>query len=241
MARDFNSISDTITAAATQLRYPMTVGLWIYMDTTPTDSNVMVSSGDGLNYQGTNTSGAGNTISINTHYYVAAVFTASNLRFIKITTDGVITAGDTAHSFPDLDGWAFYVHTNTQLAVNWEDPEGTENTRLGVYTNAGFPFAGQISHVQIWDAQLTDAEVSAARFDIVRPEKLLRWYELFGVSSPEPDWSAAPSHGTVAGAVRIDHPPGIGFPMMTTHQILASVPAVTEQVNSRCASAGMWI
>lgn len=237
-ARDFNGSTDRVQgASATTLRYPMTVGGWIYLDTLP-DSSTMMSSGN-AGFQGSVLSST-TAITTGTNYYIAIVITATNIRFLRMTAAGTTTFEDVAHSQTDNDGWAFYVHSNTNLAVNFETGAGT-TTNVGVYTGgSGLGLDGRIAHAQVWDVALTDAElVAAARGSAVQHHKLLRWYEIVGVSSPEPDWSLTPANGTLTGTARIDHPPGLGFPLMASHRVLRTPAAGPPSVAPKMMLMGV--
>lgn len=121
------------------------------------------------------------------------------------------------------DAWNFvgWVHSAGTLFVYVNDStasvaSGTTDTMTGEVRIArgGFgstQFLGRIAQVQLWNIALSATEIEIVRRGgIVRPESRTGAYDIFGVSSPEPDWSGNNRHLTVTGAVRIDHPPGIG-------------------------------
>ena len=51
------------------------------------------------------------------------------------------------------------------------------------------------------------------------------WWPLWGVNSPEPDWSGNNSHGTLTGTLVFDHPPGISAVWLAPHPRLSQVAA----------------
>ena len=83
---------------------------------------------------------------------------------------------------------------------------------------------GSVADVRVWNTVLTAPEIQAVmRGAIIRPQQLLLWLPLWGVTSPEPDWSGANAHGTVTEAVRDDHPPGISAIWLAPHPRLVQV------------------
>jgi hypothetical protein len=75
--------------------------------------------------------------------------------------------------------------------------------------------SGRIAEVAIWNAALTDAEVAAlasgVRAWMLRPANLKVYAPLWGVGSPEPDYSGNAFHFTVTGAAQADHAPVAPF------------------------------
>lgn len=88
--------------------------------------------------------------------------------------------------------------------------DATYNLLIGNRDNGTRTFDGRIADVRIFNIVLSLSELLAVqRGLIVRPEKMIGWWPLFGEQSPEPDWSGNNNHGTVTGAIRADHPPGV--------------------------------
>ncbi len=97
----------------------------------------------------------------------------------------------------------------------------TKKPFIGVQNNtdaaAANWFDGKMARVGVWmGKRLTSDEL--VRFFLGSPVQqgsINGYWELFGVSSPEPDLSGNNNHMTVnASAARIDHPPGITFPLL---------------------------
>jgi len=72
-------------------------------------------------------------------------------------------------------------------------------------------FDGRIAEVTIWNVALSDAEVAALASRVsqirVRPQSIVFYAPLFGVGSPEPDYTSGVRHLTVTGAVLANHAP----------------------------------
>lgn len=228
MARTYAATGDRIVSSSgVAVRYPMTVGSFLTI--TSGGLTQMVFCALSGSFQASDPVGESSALTVGTPYYVAVVLTASNIRYLVLPLGGAPTYTDHAHSNTFTDGWNLYVTTTNGFIWQWR----TLPTQvvLGNWpSDLGWNVRGAMARAQIWDAALTDNElVAAARGSLVRPEKLLRWWELMGVSSPEPDWSATSGNGTVSGAVRGDHPPGIGFPMMMSRRVQrVTVAAVTS-------------
>jgi hypothetical protein len=78
-----------------------------------------------------------------------------------------------------------------------------------------FFFDGRIAEVKVYNVALSADDLNMVmRGYVVRPDKLIADWRLFGTTTDEPDWSGINHHGTVTGTTRIDHPPGIGFPVV---------------------------
>lgn len=101
---------------------------------------------------------------------------------------------------------------------------------IGAWTGDGAGFSNaDIADFRTWNIRLTAAEIGMVRRGlIVRPDANVGWWELFGTTTPEPDWSGNNNHGTVTGAVRADHPLGIAavWPQVRRFQAVTAAPAV---------------
>jgi hypothetical protein len=92
-------------------------------------------------------------------------------------------------------------------------PVGFDRTSIGANrdsTPSGF-FNGRIAEVTIWNVALTDDEVLALASGInpfrIRPLNIVWRPPLFGIDSPEPDYSGNGNDATVVGAVKANHAP----------------------------------
>jgi len=85
--------------------------------------------------------------------------------------------------------------------------------RISQWLAGGYNFVGNIANVSLWNrAPFTDDEFIAwARGAWTSYVSGLKGYwPLFGLQSPEPDWSGNNNHGTIVGSpTAADHPPGI--------------------------------
>lgn len=150
-------------------------------------------------------------ISTGTWYHIAMTF--SNADDFRVWFNGVneattVLAGD---SFSYLD-------PNFRLCglTNTFDDGETTRSRLD----------GSIADLHIWTVVLNAEEVTQAmRGAIVRPHQQILWLPLWGITSPEPDWSGSNAHGTLTGTVRDDHPPGISAVWLAPHPRQSQVVA----------------
>ena len=74
-------------------------------------------------------------------------------------------------------------------------PAGMNRVRVGLSSTDGAPFDGRIAEFAIWNVDLTDAEVAALATGInpmgVRRGSLVGYWPLWGVDSPEPDYTGS--------------------------------------------------
>lgn len=88
-----------------------------------------------------------------------------------------------------------------------------------------YPWDGRIARVGLWrNTNLTANELIQWFHGVpVQMASCDLWLELFGVSSPEPDWSRNQNHFVNTDTTRGDHPPMIGFPMMRERKVQYTV------------------
>ena len=219
MALDFDGVDDGVDIGANANLNPtltMTVGCWINLDNT-TGSHGFIcrghygggpaaesggysfkTNGDELRFTKhavADITSTGINLSASAWLYVAAAISSTNVRFYKITTAGVMSTEDVANSS------AF-------------DSTFSDDSRIGLMRGdsgqAIDPMAGLLCNVIHVGATLTDVEVAAMAFMLpMRPDVVKGFWPLWGTTTAEPDWSGFNFHGTVTGAVRVDHPPGI--------------------------------
>lgn len=92
-------------------------------------------------------------------------------------------------------------------------PSGADRTSIGRIGRL-VPFAyfsGRIAEAGIWDVALTDDEVKMLAAGIspirVRPLSLVEYWPIYGVDSPEKDYSKNNNDMVVTGATQADHAP----------------------------------
>jgi hypothetical protein len=130
------------------------------------------------------------TVSINTWYHTAAVFTSSTSRAICINGGGKVTS-----------------------SVSCSPNSANFNiTSYGVAKTSGGVFFKnvKIAFPAYWTAALTDSEVLALASGIspihVRPQSLVSYLRLTGGNSNEPDMVTATTFATTGGVTEFDNP-----------------------------------
>lgn len=94
-------------------------------------------------------------------------------------------------------------------------PNGINATYIGglpAVTPPVLPMIGRIAEAGIWNVQLNASEIAALAKGVsplrIRPNALVAYWPLFGVGSPEPDYSNGGFHLTLnAAPAQVDHAP----------------------------------
>ena len=148
-------------------------------------------------------------------------------RWVADTGDSVIATGaweHLAYVCSGGDSGAIYKNAVSQTLTNViaQTPSTINNTarlfRIGADEDtAGID--GNIAEVSLWNRALSLAEVEIAyrAGPWAVPKGLLMYVPIFGIVSPESDFSGNNNHGTVTGTTRIDHPPGISAVWLAPH------------------------
>ena len=230
MARNFDGVDDSVeNTAVTMTDNDLTAMIWVYAETEGEggggtffllqnsaitryillgfEGGASVNRPVSLFHWGTERTIAGvdNDITLNTWQHWALRFTTSSNK-IDIVRNG------------------------TQLATLSGDP-GTDAAPTQLFVGAksagDSAFDGKLADFRWYEGvALTDTEIDMARRGpLMRPDKLKVWWPLWGTTSPEPDWSGNNKHGTVTGAVRDDHPPGISAIWLAPQSRLSQVAA----------------
>jgi hypothetical protein len=136
-----------------------------------------------------------NTINANQWYFVAGSFDGSNAPKIFKAIPGANVAEVSYQSQAAGSGTV--------------DNDSGGSFIIGASNDSGSnPFDGRIADVRIYNIVLNVNELnSVMRGAHVRPDALKGWWPLWGVSSPEPDWSGNGSVGNITGCAAADHPP----------------------------------
>lgn len=112
----------------------------------------------------------------------------------------------------------FYVNGSSIAITEVTAPSGTPTTgrdslRVGANVPAsGSFYSGRLSQLVFYDRILTAEEVMILKIagPCALPYVPKIWYELFGTTSPEPDFSGNNNHATtINGTARVDHPSNI--------------------------------
>lgn len=94
-------------------------------------------------------------------------------------------------------------------------PVGIDATYIGTgnaITLPNSPMAGRIAEAGIWNVELNTSEIAALAKGVsplrIRPNALVAYWPLYGVGSPEPDYSNGGFHLTLTAApTQVDHAP----------------------------------
>ncbi|MCR4300211.1 MAG: LamG domain-containing protein [Sulfuricaulis sp.] len=241
MARDFNGTSDLIDIANNAV-YDVdniTIAFWAW-----TDVDVTFSVAFGRDDSSTNRC-----------WNLGIGSAASTFRFAPFIGNSQINAqsgtgfstGAWHHLVGTYDGsnvrlWVDGVNTATtaQSGTLDKDPVGPT---IGGRSGAVQLWDGRVANALIYNRALSGAEIEMVRRGFWMLPGLLGFWPLFGVQSPEPDWSGNNNHGTVTGATRIDHPPGISLwggtkriQRVATAPVLPSPIKTIQQAVHRAAS-----
>mgnify|MGYP001607049776 CR=1 FL=1 len=239
MARTFQDATQYLSlATAIVTAYPFTVAAWANSDDATLNQTIWsvgVSSTDNdmwrLQFRGADAGDPVRLVSRN----------AAGAQNDAITTTGY-TAGTWHHacgvgaSATDrrvfIDGGSKGTNTTSNT------PAPTNITRIGLLarSSGGGRFDGPIAEVAVWNVALTDDEVLMLAKGLspfaMRPGSLISYIPLFGIQSPEPDWSGLNNHMTVNGTLaRADHPPKINAVWLAPHPRLVQVAQAAAAAN----------
>lgn len=205
--------------------------MWINPDTVTTDARFV---------------GKGGTVDTNQAMFFSmdtaangqariAISAGAGLRWVADTGDGVIVAGSWMHlAYVWSGGNAGAIYKNgvsqTLTDLVAQTPLSIQNTaklfRIGADEDtAGID--GNIAEVSLWNRalSLTEVEIAYRAGPWAVPKGLLMYVPIFGIVSPESDFSGNNNHGTVTGTTRIDHPPGISAVWLAPHPRLVQATA----------------
>lgn len=213
MARLLNGSSDYLSSATTPVTdYPLTLAAWgrphnvtVNMTAIAVEDGsigkpfvrlqLFGAGGDTLRAQVHSTtsqaqSATTDTYSANTWHHFGGVFPSTTSRTAYL--DGVAGAEDT-----------------TNISIT-----NIDNINVGRLQFDGTPiqhFDGDLAEVAIWDVALSGAEMASLAQGIspkyIRPQSLVAYWPLYGLSSPEVDFSGGDYGLTVTGATASDHAP----------------------------------
>lgn len=99
-------------------------------------------------------------------------------------------------------------YSATGNATGSRDSDAAADLIIGNNAAASRTYNGRISHLQIYNRELSAGEITTLMH---KPGKILSgcvgYWPLFGVASPEPDWSGGGLNGTLTGTSVADGPP----------------------------------
>ncbi|TAL13938.1 hypothetical protein EPN95_04595 [Patescibacteria group bacterium] len=153
---------------------------------------------------------ANNTITFNAWQFIAMTHSTAN-GLIKLY-----------HALPQ-NALAEVTYAS-QVAGATPSDDSALNWFIGNASAGNITFDGFISSVTFFNVQLALEELQMLmRGKIPRRTSLIGHWELYGVASPEPDFSGNQNNGTVTGAVLADHAPvGRDFQRVRKRGILVS-------------------
>lgn len=207
MARKFVRASSQYLelAAAVLTATPFTMSAWFNTSSATTVQGIV-----GLN------------ASANTTNYFRLDVDAANK--VRMGTSGTFTSTSTTFSVGTWNHAAFVSIASNSRAVylngagkatntSGVTPSGLNLTDVGCDGGSSRSnyFNGSIAEVGIWNVALTDQEVSAlaagALPHTVRPGKLVAYWPLWGLHSPEIDLSGSAQNMVITGATAANHAP----------------------------------
>ena len=208
MSRSFATTSDSLTSVnnVTALSTPISCAIW---------GKVTNSTGVG---------GSGNIWDFNASYGMAV----NNSSQISAELPGGGVIGTSSLNTWFHAGWTALLNNTSQTAQYYFNGtnSGSSTANMGgglntfqITAGAG-PFGGSINggslaDFAIWTDILTLAEYQALSKGVrpynIRPTKLLIYWPIDGIQSPEPDFSGKANNATVAGTARSFGPPFLPF------------------------------
>lgn len=201
----------------------LTVAIWGYRTANNTNYNRLLSKGvAGTN--GARTFGLvqGGTNGVD-----------QNICYFAIDNGSIHDVGYTGGVVPSANAWfhqaGTWDGTNARNYVNGAETPGSPVSVTGSLTNNNLnlyigsdpddviqlqadSFPGRLADAAFWNAALFAGEVAALARGVsplrIRPTALLGYWPLFGVGSPEPDYSGNGNNGSITGSVtQADHAP----------------------------------
>lgn len=211
MARSFSGAADNhLTIASALLSgVPMTLAAWVYATDLSTDYHAIQIGTNGT-----------------FNHVFTLVYEASSSRMTATTR---ATSSRIAYAPTTLatGTWAHIcgVFESSVSRTCYQDgvpgttaggssvPSGLDETNIGIRADGAVPWQGRIAEAAIWNIVLNAQEVAALaagmKPGLIRPDALVGYWPLYGVSSPEQDASGNGNHMPVFATTRVDHPPKI--------------------------------
>lgn len=193
--------------------YPWTLSAWFRSDDLTTNQTIL-SIGDTLTnteYWSLQATGAaaGDPVRMTSSTTVGGAFTADTTTGYAANTwhHALATGASATARTVYIDGGSSATNTSSST------PAGLDNTDLGrlVRLTPANYFSGRIAEAAVWNAVLTASEIAALASRVsphrIRPTALQLYVPVYGVGSPEPDYSGNARHMTISGPTVADHPP----------------------------------
>jgi hypothetical protein len=214
MARSFNNGTQYLSVSSTPVTAaPLTISTWFYAAATnDLYVTLFISDTGASNYFGLYINNAAaktaavacvsdsedvidstTTFSVNTWNHTAAVFASSTSRSVYLNGGGKATS--TNSKVPGS-------LNRINVGANFDSPSVLD------------PMNGRLAEVGIWNAALTDDEVTSLSKGVsplkVRPASLVAYWPLYGNASPEPSYSRNSTDYSLTlngSPTQVDHPP----------------------------------
>lgn len=200
MARSFNGTSDKLQySGAVISAMPLTIACWFLPNNAL--ANELVSISDG-------------TLTNIWELRLVSSKVQANVGSIAASSSTTYTTGAWHHGaavFASSSSRAAYLDggnkgTNASGGTN----AGVNLTQIGVGPSSKF-FNGSLAEIAIWNVVLTDAEIAAlatgVRPNRVRGANIVAYWPLFGLNSPDIDYSGNKQNLTVTGTTQANHAP----------------------------------
>lgn len=240
MSRSFNGSSQYLSDGSLSITFPLTISAWIYPGTGTTgagEHGIVVLTNHGSD---------ATSIAL----WVAYNGGATNSLAAKAQSAGGGTdnAFATTQLTPNVwtHGCAIFNSTSSRACYQDGANKGTNATLLnsgtlsfidiGAENNTGSflnLYSGLVADVCLWNVALTDDEVAVLAKGVpaylIRPTAIVRYYPVYGLASPEPDFSGNAGNMTLVASPTIGatNPPITLFTGKTTFQPLALPTVVT--------------
>lgn len=210
MARNFNGISEYITIGSAILTAsPMTFSCWFYTNVTDSYQRIISLEVVGVETGWALFIGKGKTPYVNFASNISGVGSIANSRIFYSTGVWQHACGINESTTSRA---AFLNGANKGTNTDSSNPTGVNQTRIGAaaYQIKTY-FNGKLAEAAVWNAILSDIEVQALGNRIspirIRPGNLVFYSPLYGIASPEPDWSGKLKNGVLTGTTQANHVP----------------------------------
>lgn len=119
----------------------------------------------------------------------------------------------------------FYVNGGSAITGSAWSPSGTLVTGSGVFAignknDGSQPSGNSEAYIGLHNVELTEAEMKEAYAYGYTPRGNIGFYPLWGVDSPEPDYSGNRRTGTVTGTTAVTGPAGAPIPTLIPQELV---------------------
>jgi hypothetical protein len=244
VARHFASSSDAVSLEnLITISGDFSWSMWVYFTGSPTNVQVWISSSTD---SGTSLIGVINT---NTELYFRPGIGPGLISFVVPP----MTAGVWYHiAFARISGIvSCYLNGVESSAGGLSSPGTFFCDTLGAYPfNTAFNLAGNLAEVGLWNVGLSAGEITALASGIlpyqIRSQSSTGYWPLYGLTSPEPDFSGNANNGTLTGTTSATGPPTNLFtwtrgscPILSSGGTIVSGAGVAYSINYSSTSSNI--